>query len=167
MRTKVKPKTISELIKECKFDYVNPHMRELFSLEPIRGTVEVRNFGKNMTSEEVIAELAKDGCVPANCTELLVYCAANMKIHKWIVALDSVVSFEGDRLVPRVSWYGAERHCSLDWFDLEFDGCDWFAFVRESRFQGSRYQRDRLPILKVIDALRRLPAALKDKSNKK
>lgn len=129
-------KTTKHLLNTSSFDYVNENIVKLFKPEPIRGEVEVRNFGKYMTSEQVIAELTKDGCVPANATELFSWFESNKDWgdgkYQSVVALGSVADFGGERHVPCVWWGHAERGADLDWFGSGWDDGDWFAFVRES-----------------------------------
>ena len=133
---KTKTKSLSDLIKACKFDYVNENIEKLFKTEPIRGKVEIKNFGKYMTSEAVIEELKKDGCVPANATELFHWIFENPEHLKGsyggVVGLGSVAAFEGHRRVPLEWWCESGRDANLYWFDREWSGYDWFAFVRES-----------------------------------
>lgn len=128
--------TLATLIKNGDFTYVNENINTLFKTEPIRGEVKLRNFGKYMTSSEVIAELKKDGCVPANATELLDWYSKNIdwkpESYCGIVALGSVVNFEGDRRVCYVWLDGSERYCNLYWCTSRFSRHCWFAFSRES-----------------------------------
>lgn len=124
-----KTKTLSDLIDACKFYYVNENIKKLFFLEPVRGKVEIKSFAKNMSSEDVIAELTKDGYVPANFTELLTYYAENQP-RKDIVALGSIVSFEGGRRVPYVWLDSAGRYCILDWFGDDWVADCWFAYIK-------------------------------------
>ena len=124
-----KTKTLSDLIDACKFYYVNENIKKLFFLEPVRGKVEIKSFAKNMSSEDVIDELTKDGYVPANFTELLTYYAEN-QTRKDIVALGSIGWFGCYSRVPRV-WLGrAGRGCSLDWFGDDWNADCWFAYIK-------------------------------------
>lgn len=127
-----KTQTLSSLIESCRFDYVNENIKHLFNTEPIGEDIGIKNFGKYMTSEEVIAELKKEGLRPANATELFHYAATHPEEkNKYIVALGSVVSFEGESRVCDVWCVDSERDASLGWFGSGWgDGC-WFAFGRE------------------------------------
>lgn len=135
MKTKQKL-TLEDFIKLGGFGYVNPNIVPLFKDEPLRGmAVEIRKFDKSMTSEEVIAELAKDGCTPSTATELFAWHSENKdKINKYqpVIALGSVKEFEGERRVCRVWLDDAERYAYLRWFDLDWVADCWFAFSRES-----------------------------------
>ena len=126
---------LKSLIESCEFNYVNENIEKLFKVEKIRDKVEIKNFGRYMKSEDVIKELKKDGCLPANATELYQWVSDNKEWGKGknqgVKALGSVVSFEGDRQVPYAWWNDAKRGAHLDWFDGFFDGDGWFAFVRE------------------------------------
>lgn len=136
---KTKTQTLESLIKDCKFDYVNENIVKLFKTEPVRSKIEVRNFGKWMKAEEVIAELKKDGCVPANATELYTWYLENRDTwfkdkssYGGVFALGSVASFGGYQHVPLTWWSDAKREADLPWFGKAFSGHDWFAFSRES-----------------------------------
>lgn len=153
MKTKL---TLASAIKACDFNYVNENIVKLFKDEPIRGEIEVRNFGKYMTAPEVIAELEKDGCVPANATELYDWVSRNKDWgkdeYKYVVGLDSVASFEGRDRVPHVWWGASERDARLDWFDDEFGGGCWFAFSRESSPKTSNLLSSSVPLTLDLDS---------------
>lgn len=127
---------LQDFIDMGDFDYVNPNIVPLFKDEPLRGgAVEIRQFNRTITSEEVISELAKDGCVPATATELFAWHSENkskLKKYESVIALGSVKEFEGDRRVCSAWLYDSERNAGLYWFDYEWDAYDWFAFSRES-----------------------------------
>lgn len=127
-----KTQTLSSLIESCRFDYVNENIKHLFNTEPIGEDIGIKNFGRYMTSKEVIAELKKEGLRPANATELFHYVVTHPEEkNKYIVALGSVVSFGGESRVCGV-WYGVSlRDASLGWFDDDWNGHCWFAFGRE------------------------------------
>lgn len=126
-------KTTQKLINKESFDYVNENIEKLFKPEPIRGPIEIRNFGKYMSSEQIIAELAKDGCYPANATELFDWSEKRPdEKNKYVVALGSVASFGGESRVCSVWYDGSERYADLGWFVDVWRGLYWFAFGRES-----------------------------------
>lgn len=125
--------SIKELLKSGNFTYINPEIENVFKTEPIRSKVELRNFGRSISSEDAIKELKKEGCVPANATELFEFAARNTEWEgKYIVALGSIASFEGKRRVPYVWWHESYREVYLCWFDRDWDDRYWFAFSRES-----------------------------------
>lgn len=133
---KTKTKSLNSLIKACDLNYINENIVKLFETEPVRGKIEVTTFGRPMTSEQVIEELKKDGCVPANATELYTWISENKdwgkEAYRNVVALGSVASFEGGQRVPLAWWDDSEHGAYLYWFDSEFHAYDWFAFSRES-----------------------------------
>lgn len=128
--------SLKEAIKACDFNYVNENIEKLFETEPIRGEIEIKNFGKTMTAEEVLAEFEKDGCIPANATELFDWVSKNKDRfegeYKYVIGLGSVISFGDRRSVPSAWWDDSRREASLPWFAREFDGSYWFAFSRKS-----------------------------------
>lgn len=121
------------LLNPKSFTYVNENIQKLFKPEPIRGPIEVRSFGKYMSSEEIIAELAKNGCYPANATELFDWAEQHPdEKNKYVVALGSIASFEGSLQVCYV-WCGdSGRGADLGWFGGGWVDDDGFAFGRES-----------------------------------
>ena len=134
----MKAKSLKILIDACSFDYISPAITdENIPDDGRRGKVEIKNFGKYMTSEQVIAELKKDNCRPATVHELFSYLKDNKEKDKWLVALGSVFFFRGERYVVGVWWDGSEREANHRWFDGEWlDHC-WFAFVRELDLENS------------------------------
>src|SRR6266481_9381391 len=130
---KTKPK---KLLNPDSFYYVNENIEKLFKPEPIRGKIELKHFDRYITSDEVIEELKKDGCVPANATELFDWYEQNKDSgigkYQGIVALGSQAVFDGRRLVCYVWWNDSERSARLPWFDSDWIAGCWFAFVRES-----------------------------------
>ncbi len=168
--TKTKQKTLSYLIKSCKFDYVNKNIEKLFKTELIRGNIEVKNFGKCMTSEQVIAELEKDGCVPANATELFAWQLENpdwfkdKRSYGGVVALGSIASFEGRRRVPCSWWSDARRRAGLGWFGGDWYSDYWFAFSRKSDLGTSDTQNSALRTLDL--SLEKRVKALEDQMEK-
>lgn len=153
MKTKL---TLASAIKACDFNYVNENIIKLFKDEPIRGEIEVRNFGKYMTAPEVIAELEKDGCVPANATELYDWVSRNKDWgkdeYKCVVGLGSVASFGGRDHVPDVWWHVSKRDADLSWFDGGFDDGVWFAFSRESSPKTSNPLSSSVPLPLDLDS---------------
>ena len=127
---------LEQLIKSLKFNYVNSNIENSFEYEKSRGEVELINFNKIISSEEVLKELDKQGLIPANLTELLEF-AKNKPNEAFnsdylVIALGSVAGVDGERQVPYLRDWDDER-----WLDLYWFGGDWhdyfrFAAVRKS-----------------------------------
>lgn len=131
--------TLSKTIKDLKFDYVNSDITaEHFPKEPIRGEMVIKHFDRELGSDEVIAELAKEDLVPANLYELLAYAKEDWNGQDFIVALGSswVVS-RGYRHVPCLDYWDAGRRLCLDFWRDGWYGTYRFAAVRKSLDTGT------------------------------
>ena len=127
---------LEQLIKSLNFYYVNSNIENSFEYEKSRGEVELINFNKNISSEEVLIELDKQGLIPANLTELLEFAKNKPKeafnSDYLVAALGSVADVGGRRQVPYLDGWGGERGLRLGWFDGDWDGDCRFAAVRKS-----------------------------------
>ena len=127
-------KTLNNLIKACKFNYVNSDITEKhFPLKKIRGKVKIFNFDYFISSEDAIKEMEKEGYQPANAYELLEYAKNDWNENDWIVALGSTWQASPGNLAVLV------LHSSSGGRELRFDcfACRWdrpcvFAGVRKS-----------------------------------
>src|ERR1700744_2019666 len=101
--------TLKSLIKSKKFDWANPNITEdTFPLTPIRSSdYKLYHFDRYISSEDAIKEMEKEGYVPANIHELLLWKDWNDK--DWVVALGSVGKVDGNRLVPCLDGSGSGR----------------------------------------------------------
>ena len=109
------------------FAYVNPDIENNFPLEKVRGEVKIYHFDKRMSSEDVITEMAKDGYVPANLSELL---TVDNK-GEVVVALGSVCSLGGGRQVAYLYGFSVDRGLYLVYYDGDWDDDCRFAAVRK------------------------------------
>ena len=82
-------KELSTLIKKGKYDYVNSDItQENFPDTGERGEVQIIKLRDDITSEESIEELKKQGLRPANIYELLEWGAKNTEpVSKWTYAV--------------------------------------------------------------------------------
>ncbi len=127
-----------ELIKDCRFDYVNLDITE--KNFPITnrpsGEVEMKVFHFNQVigSDEAIREMEKEGYRPAELPEALAYAKANpdeQRKHP-IVILGSVWrDFDGDRVVPCLDEWDGDRELRLPWYDRRWHGDCRFLAVRK------------------------------------
>lgn len=110
---------------------------------PQAGTVTDReiilvNFGKPIPSGQYALDWAKPfGLRPENPRGVFAIGEhmpqLNIQLgmpYMAVVSLD-VCSFEGGRRVPVAWWRDSRRGAYLYWFGSDWDGNDWFAFVRE------------------------------------
>lgn len=122
--------TLKQLIKQKKLDWVNANItEENFPQEKIRkGEYKLFHFDKNISSEDVIQEMKKEGYSPANIYELLAWKDWNKK--DWVVALGSSCRVFGNRLVACLGGDGSERRLNLDWWGDRWGGSYRFLAVR-------------------------------------
>lgn len=120
-----KQPTLEELIKKAKFSYVNPNLTSAnFPSVGVQGELKVVSPGRSVTSEEIIAEMAEQGYVPATAYELFSY-VQNNGIPEYLVALgESWLSPYDDRLVPVV----IEGEAVLYWVNYNWFGNRSFLF---------------------------------------
>ena len=129
-----KQPTLKSLIKKNKFDWVNPNITsENFPPQGKIEEVELIDFKKALTTNEVIKLLAEQGFRPATIYELLTWSQKNWNGKDWIVALGSVwQSAGGYRRVACLFRDASERYLSLYWVEDDWRGFCRFAAVRKS-----------------------------------
>lgn len=128
--------SLAEMITAGNYDSVNDDIRaENF---PVEGSgsqereIRVLHFGRYLTSDDAIGELAQQGLRPAKLEELLAFGEHHPDEQREapIAALGSVWRGpSGDRFAP-VLWGGAaSRDVNLDWFEHVWQGGLRFAAV--------------------------------------
>ncbi len=128
--------TLEQMIAAGNYDWKNDDITA--KRFPLSGTGKVGfepklfHFDRDISSENAIKEMEKDGFRPAKIEELLAYGAALPEEQRKypIVALGSVAEIGGDRSVACLSRRGSERFLLLHWFDD-----DWSRYYR---FLGGR-----------------------------
>ncbi len=131
-------KTLKQLIKDLKLDYVNPDMTEINFPKPdkIEEISKIFHFDKYMILEEIISEMDKEGFRPANVYELLSW--KDWSGEDLVIALGSVwQSRYGDRYVPYLLRNGSERKLHLYLHARRWNGHCRFAAVRKSKTLAS------------------------------
>lgn len=95
--------------------------------------VKLYHFGTEMSSEDVVSAMDKDGFRPATLRELLAYTVKNPDEQRKyaIVGLGSFWSHGDNRGVPYLGLSGYERRLLLDWWG-RWDGYCRFLAVRKS-----------------------------------
>lgn len=141
-------KTLKQLIEEQKFDYVDSDITEKnFPISKREhGEYKVYSFNKQMSSEDVIKEMEKDGYSPATLLELLEYKGD----EHYLVALGSVCELGGNRRVPALWYVARERGLGLHSWDGDWDSFCRFLSVRTLPIKS--LESDPLP-LKTLDNL--------------
>lgn len=96
--------------------------------------VKLYHFGKDMSSEDVVSAMDKDGFRPATLRELLAYAVKNPDEQRKypIVGLGSVWSHGDRRGVPYLDLGGYERGLGLPWWSSRWFGRSRFLAVRKS-----------------------------------
>jgi hypothetical protein len=97
-------------------------------------TVKLYHFGKDMSSEDVVSAMDKDGFRPATLRELLAYAVKNPDEQRKypIVGLGSVWGHGGHRSVPYLDLGGGGRELGLGWWSDGWYGRCRFLAVRKS-----------------------------------
>jgi len=131
-------KTIGQLIKVGKFGWKNDDITSKNFPSVEKGLVGVAiylfNFDRDISSEDVIAEMNKQGCRPATLKELMELGAQypDLQRKNWIVALGSTWrDSDGGVLVPCLSGSEGVRNLRLNWWGGGWDSGWRFAAVRK------------------------------------
>jgi len=134
-------KTVDELVKACKFDWVNDNITSANFPNPADGTtgnqeLALFHFGKTMSFDAVISEMNKDGYEPATIWDLLGLAQKEPNLQRQfpIVALKSV--WQGPSLSRGVPYlYSRADDRFLDLHYLGGDWCDCYRFLARRKCQ--------------------------------
>ncbi|MEK9208495.1 MAG: hypothetical protein AAB910_00275 [Patescibacteria group bacterium] len=130
-------KTTVQLIADGKYDWVNSNIVKHFSFGTGDGTrtaeVHLLRYNKRMTSDEVIADMDRQGLRPATFLELLWIGIqhSGLQLEFPIVALGTVAEVDGHRDVAYLDRYDRARDLYLYWFGSGWIGYYRFAAVRK------------------------------------
>jgi len=131
-------KTVEELVKEGDYDWSNGNVTSKNFPQPLNQKQEDRevvlfHFGKQMTSEQVVAEMDKVGYRPGTVHEILGLGIARPDLQREfpIIALGSTCVLDGNRPVAYLYRYADKRYLRLYWFDRDWYGYCRFAGVRK------------------------------------
>jgi hypothetical protein len=128
---------VEAAIKAGKYDWTNDNITDKNFPTSRTGQHEVEmklfHFNRDMTSEQVIEELKKQGYRPAELHELLVLGEKYPDLQRQfpIIALGSVWQDWDDRFVPCLCRRGDERFLIPGYFNSRWDGRCRFAAVRK------------------------------------
>ncbi|TSC83232.1 MAG: hypothetical protein G01um101419_142 [Parcubacteria group bacterium Gr01-1014_19] len=126
-------KDLQKMIQSGSFGYVNVNITEAnFPDVGVKTDFKVFYPNKVVSSDQMVAEMKKEGYRPANLRELLTWMSANWNGKDWVVALGQEWRDSGGgRDVPCLC-FGGERGLDLGWDDGGWDaGCRFLA-VRNS-----------------------------------
>lgn len=126
---------LSDMVVDCHFDSVNEHVNEKnFPPETLvlGSGPKIFHFNRRISSEDVIAEMKKDGYRPAKLGDLLDYGAKNPEEQRKypIVALGSAAVILAVRYVACIYGDGSERELVLSYFVNTWDAHSRFLAVR-------------------------------------
>lgn len=129
--------SLPDRISRGKYDSVNSDITEEHFPMSIVADYDVEydlfRFNRDISSEDAIQEMERDGFRPAMLTELLALGEAQPGLQKQfpIIALGSVWRISSNcHHVPALHWDGGRRRLFLSWFES-----DWFT---PYRFLGVR-----------------------------
>lgn len=140
-------KTFKQLTK--RFDYVNSGIEPNFTIEEPRSQeYKLYHFDKNVTSEEVVKEMGKEGYAPATLGELLSW--KNWNDMDLVVGLGSVAEVGGRRRVPYLGGDGSSRRLSLGWWGREWRRYCRFLAVRTESLEAKKSPLESLTLPKEL-----------------
>lgn len=123
--------TLKKLLEKKDWYYINNDITD--QNFPLPEKIETKNWkiitlDKAMTSNEILAEIKKQGCRPANCWELLMW-ANNHREEvpkgKWYIGLGQLWYDGGHRRVPYVRAHsGGDFEFVLGYFEDGWDDDD-------------------------------------------
>lgn len=145
-------KTFKQLTE--RFEYVNSDIEPNFTIEEPRSQeYKLYSFDIYISSEEVVAEMERDGYAPATLGELLYWEGWNEQ--DWVVGLGSVAEVNGYRRVPDLYGGSSGRDLRLRWWGSGWDrSCRFLAVRTESlESQGGLSEPLALPKELVINGI--------------
>src|SRR3990167_4342271 len=116
-------KTLKQLIKQLKFNYVNDSINESNFPETTRGKVtKIFRFENSFTRDEAIKRLDEEGYRPANPYELLEWAKKNWNGKDYILALEQTyLDADGDADVIYLWCDSGCRKLGLSWASFGWD----------------------------------------------
>ena len=132
-------KTLEQMIADGKYDDKNSDInKKNFPIKDATKrtvTIELFHFDRNISSEDAVKEMKKEGFRPATVEELLALGADQPKLQREfpIIALGSVWRvFYGFRCVPSLNLDGDDRELNLPYWSHGWFGSCRFAAVRNN-----------------------------------
>ena len=130
-------KTMTQLIADGRYDWVNGDVAKHFSIASGQGVhpvdVHLLHYNKQMTSDQVLADVERQGLRPVTFQELLWIGIQHPELQRTfpIIALGTVVQVHGYRYVACLGRGDRERSLYLRWSDGEWHEVCRFAAVRK------------------------------------
>jgi hypothetical protein len=130
-------KSLEAMIADGCYDQVNPDITPKRFPTTAAGTVQfetkVFHFDRNISSEDAVVAIKKEGFEPAKIEHLLAFGAIYPEEqHKYpIIGLGSVADVSGTRYAPYLYRYVAQRCLGLDWWGSVWYGNFRFLAVRK------------------------------------
>ena len=127
--------TIKQLIKKCKFDWVNEFITDKnFPDKSKPEPTELVHFNEYLSTEEVLKKIDEQGFRPATLRELLEFAIKNPDEQRKfpIAALGSSCVVSGDRHVLYLYGNSTGRGLGLYWFTSRWSSHYRFLVVRKS-----------------------------------
>jgi len=131
-------RSVEKAIKAGRYDWTNDNITSknfpTKRSETAEIDIELIHFNRDMSTDEVLAELDKKGLRPAELHELLALGEKHPDLQREfpIIALGSVWRrSSGFRSCPCLSKDGSERDLDLGWFGHEWDARCRFAALRK------------------------------------
>jgi hypothetical protein len=129
--------SLEQMIAAGKYDWSNSDITA--KRFPLKGSGKVElepklfYFGRDMSSDNVIAEMDKEGFRPCTIEELLAIGEQHPELQRKfpLVALGSVAEIGGCRYVAYLRRRGSERELDLLWFGNDWSGLCRFPAVRK------------------------------------
>jgi hypothetical protein len=130
-------KNLQDMVAAGRFDWVNSDITP--KRFPIAGTgivefeTKVFHFDRSISSKNAVEAIKADGWEPARIEHLLAYGATYPDEQRQypIIALGSVAKVGGNRRVPDLDRFGAERDLRLFWWDGVWNDYCRFLAVRK------------------------------------
>lgn len=114
VRMNIKQKTLDP----TGFDYVSGNAKQFPYEEPREGDTKIFYFDRDITSEEAITEMQKEGYEPMLASELLEYAKDGWNGSDYVVALGTTwLDPSGRRHVLVLGEWRRERYVYCYWFD--------------------------------------------------
>jgi len=135
--------SLPQMIAAGKYDWVNPDITEKNFPVPenyvLGSDPKIFHFSRNVSSEDVVKEMDKEGYEPAMIWDLLDFGAKNPEEQRKfpIVGLGSVGEVGGHRYVPYLDGDDSERDLDLCWWGHGWDAFYRFLGVRKKVSQTS------------------------------
>lgn len=131
-------RSVEDGVKAGNYDWKNDDITSKNFLSQKSGTkeamVELFHYGKDMSTDKVLADLDKQGYRPTTLKELLALGEKHPDLQREfpIIGLGSVWQYSnGYRYCPYLYWDGSERYLDLYWVGNRWYDCCRFAAVRK------------------------------------